>query len=112
MHFQMMIIKMTPSFKINLKHYIRTLLISTCIACIIVVLFYEGLVEKQLFTADEYVTLNKYISTNNNIVMQPAFAESTHRFSKKMPSARTSSPINSAMASTMRTEIPASTRHG
>ena len=38
--------------------------IYTCIACIIVVLFYQGLVEKQLFIADEqHVTLNKYIST-------------------------------------------------
>ena len=33
------------------------------IACIIVVLFYQGLFEKQPFIADEHVTLNKYILT-------------------------------------------------
>ena len=37
--------------------------ISTCIACVMVLLFHQGLVEKQLFIADEHVTLNKYIST-------------------------------------------------
>ena len=47
----------------NLKHYIRTLQISTCIACIIVVLFYQFI---QLFIADEHVTLNKYISTTTD----------------------------------------------
>ena len=31
-------------------------------ACIVVVLFNQGLVEKQLFITDERVTLNKYIS--------------------------------------------------
>ena len=34
-------------------------------ACIVVVLFNQGLVEKQLFITDERVTLNKYISNNN-----------------------------------------------
>ena len=52
------------AFKINLKHYIKTLGISTCMACIIVVLFYQGFVEKQLFIA-VYITLNTYISTTD-----------------------------------------------
>ena len=55
------------AFIINLKRHIRTLWISTCSPCmyyrgIIVVLFNQGLVEKQLFITDERVTLNKYIS--------------------------------------------------
>ena len=57
--------------EINLKHYIRTLLIFTCVACIIVVLFYQGLVEKQLFIADEHVTLNKCISTTTAYLATP-----------------------------------------
>ena len=55
------------AFRINLKRHIRTLWISTCSPCIIVVvLFNQGLVEKQLFITDERVTLNKYISNQKS----------------------------------------------
>ena len=61
------------AFRINLKRHIRTLLISKCSPCmyyrgIIVVLFNQGLVEKQLFIIDERVTLNKYISNEPDLV--------------------------------------------
>ena len=48
------------AFRINLKRHCE--FPHVVHACIVVVLFSQGLVEKQLFITDERVTLNKYIS--------------------------------------------------
>ena len=87
------------AFIINLKRHIRTLRISTCspcmyYRCIIVVLFNQRLVEKQVFITNERVTLNKYISNK----------KTSH------PHVRTPSHPHDDAVTPPRTRIPTRTR--
>ena len=59
------------SSEINLAHYIRTLRISTCIACIIVVSFYQGLVEKN--NCLQQMNMSPWIRIFPLIIAAPAF---------------------------------------